>query len=56
MGIYPDQTNVTLDQINKFVKAIYSMRKACQSDQKASTDYRDYLKEIVSNFADFRKY
>lgn len=44
MSTYPDQTNVTLDQINKFVKAIYSMRKARADNDNASTDYRDYLK------------
>ena len=27
MEVYPDQSNVTMDMINKFVKAMYAMRK-----------------------------
>ena len=44
VAIYPDQYSVSIDMINKYVKAVYSMRKARQADSSASLDVRDYLK------------
>ena len=49
VAIYPEQQNcVSIDMINKYVKAVYSMRKARQADSSASSDLRDYLKSTAT--------
>lgn len=44
VSLFPQEKNVSLDTISKYVKAIYQMRKALAEDSNASDDYRDYIK------------
>ena len=48
MKLHPVQSHVTLDQISKYVRAIFAMRKSKEADFNASSDYRDYLKPSSS--------